>query len=118
MCLQGLDQSGQEQLVSRSRNFVGKSDSLDFVKACSISSGISPASSLAAKRASSESACASFFQSASDRTFILIVMLYGLEDEPWTFAEIAPLLMSTFKTWPLRAYERPRLRRAPMSKLS
>src|SRR5438270_8627160 len=102
MCLQGLDQSGQEQLVSRSRSFAGKSDSLVCVKTCSISWGISPASSLAAKRASRESACASFFQSAAGKTLILIVMLYGLEDEPCTFALTAPLLMSTFSTWPLR----------------
>src|SRR6266436_1629980 len=92
MCLQGLDESGQEQLVSRSRSFVGKSDSWAFVKACSISSGISPASSLAAKRASSESACASFFQEASGSTFILIVTRYGLEEKPWTFVVTPPYL--------------------------
>src|SRR2546421_3186732 len=86
MCLQGLDQSGEEQSVSKSRSFAGKSDRPARVKTCSTSCGISPASSLAAKTTSPERACASFFQSRSARAFILMVIWYGLEDEPCTLA--------------------------------
>jgi hypothetical protein len=44
--------------------------------------GISPASSLAAKMASPEGARASFFQLAAERALMLMVLWYGLEDEP------------------------------------
>src|SRR5262245_25279403 len=118
MCLQGFDQSGQEQSVSRSRSFSGKSESLLSLKACSMSCGISPAISLAAKMAWLANAVVSFCQSLASSCLSLMVILYGVGDEPCTFDLISPLAMSIESTWPLRAYDRPRLSRAPMLKLS
>ena len=63
MCLQGLDQSGHEQSVSRSAPLSGKSESPASLKTSSILSGIWPASSFAAKIGRPESAVVSFFQS-------------------------------------------------------
>src|SRR5215210_594458 len=118
MCLQGLDQSGQEHLVVRSPSRVGKSDRPASWKTCSMSCGISPANSLAANSAWRESACASFFQSAAGSILTWMTISYGLGRDPCTAARTCPFSTWIDRTWPLRAYDRPRPSRAPMLKPS
>src|SRR5262245_62293068 len=47
-----------------------------------------------------------------------MIISYGLARDPCTLEVINPFEISIESTWPLRAYERPRSRRAPISKLS
>src|SRR3972149_1183368 len=118
MCLQGFDQSGQEQSVCKSPLLTGKSDRPAAWKAFSISSGIPPARSFAAKSAWRPRASANRFQFALDRVATLIRTWYGSGREPCTRAETVPLPIAIESTCPRRAYDRPRPRRAPMLKLS
>ena len=69
MCLQGLDQSGQVQLVFRSPAVVGKRLSRQSANASSMSVGISPASSLARNTARPTRVASTRAQSFAGRAF-------------------------------------------------
>ena len=64
MCLQGFDQSGHEQSVSRSERLSGKSERPASLKTSSMLSGIRPARSCAMKIGCSDRQVISFSQSA------------------------------------------------------
>src|SRR5690348_2438346 len=103
MCLQGFDQSGQEQSVFRSPSRTGNRGMLAFRKISSSDSGMSPAIRRAALQVSSPTAAASFFQAAAGIGLIEIATRYGVGREPWTLAEILPGSIDKSRTCPLRA---------------
>lgn len=101
--------------VRNSRSVVGKSDAPTSANASSISGGISPDKSLAAKRASLEMRTAIFRHVGFPSVATRIVTRYGRAREPCTRAVTRPAAMAMSRTCPARAYLRPRCRRAPIS---
>src|SRR5262245_40683842 len=118
MCLQGLAESGQEQAVVISRALLGNSGTPAASNAVSISCGISPASSFAAKIACRPSTSITCSHCASVSGLISIDTLYGVGREPCTFAFIFAPTKSIDSTWPFRAYDFPRCKRLPQPKAS
>src|SRR6266545_2844736 len=113
MCLQGFDQSGQEQSVRSSLARAGKSETPARSNSVSMSSGISPAISLATCSALSATAAATRDRSAFASRLTAMVTRYGVGRNPCTSAFTRSGSMSMERTCPLRAYDRPRRSRPP-----
>src|SRR6266508_2580344 len=113
MCLQGFDQSGQEQSVRSSLARAGKSETRARSKSVSMSWGISPAISLATCSGLSATAVATRARSALGSRLTAMVTRYGAGRDPCTSALTRSGSMSMERTCPRRAYDRPRRSRPP-----
>ena len=98
-----MPQSGQLQLIDRSREDSGNSGVPQPEKTCSISGGISPASSRARNSAwpARRDSTSRHWAAVSGRT--VIDTLYGWGREPWTRAVTLPVASLNSMTWPRRA---------------
>jgi hypothetical protein len=118
MCLQGFDQSGHEQSVSRSLARVGNSDTSAAPNSLSMSCGISPAISFASTYGLLASSAVRRAVSAFPSGFTPMRIRYGVGCDPCTFAVTEVGWMSTSSTCPLRAYVRARASRPPRFSVS
>ena len=98
-----MPQSGQLQLIVRSRDDSGNSGVPQSAKTSSISAGISPASSRARNSAwpASRDSTARHCAAVSGRT--VIDTWYGCGREPCTRAVTLPAASVNSMTWPRRA---------------
>jgi len=101
--LHGLAQSGQVHELESWLAETGNRDRSQLANTSSMSRGISPASSFAAKTALAAIACSARRQSASPITSTPSRTRYGFGREPCTRASTTPGRTSRSITWPLRA---------------
>jgi hypothetical protein len=89
--------------MSRSAADSGNSGVPQSAKTCSISTGISPASSFARNNAWPASRCSTVRHCAAVSGRTPRLTLYGCGRDPWTRAVTLPVVSSNSRTWPLRA---------------